>query len=57
MNEIGSAMLPWEHLLLLRGLAAGDRNGGPIRLAMLLYEQLCKGEVHPDNIFAYTEQS
>lgn len=29
-----------EQKQLLRGLAAGDRNGGPIRLALLLFNEV-----------------
>ncbi len=40
---------------LLRGLAAGDRNGGPIRMALLLYQSLKQNEgfVAQDVLAAY----
>ena len=36
---------------LLRGLAAGDKNGGPIRLAMLLYDEVSKSGFTEKGVF------
>ena len=36
---------------LLRGLAAGDKNGGPIQLAMLLYDEVKKSGFTDKGVF------
>ena len=35
----------------LLGLAAGDRNGGPIQMALVLAENLCSNQYNPEDVF------